>query len=260
MATYEKIRDNEIVYAEVIPSKGCEAHFHSAIEILIMESGSAKVICNGVNTVLTKGSILISNSYDVHTYIVPQDSIAKVIIIPKSLLRQYFSTVKNRKFKTNIISIPQCFEQIMDILRIMEYYSDIKPRNYYIINSLAQSAFAVLTGYLTLSDNVIDKDNMTDILHYIYENFCEDITLKSISKKFGYSPNHFSHIFNSYMGINLAGFINNLRLEKSVELIKNNSTITNAAENSGFQSLRTFYRCFKKKYNFSPKQIKDKLL
>lgn len=40
-------------------------------------------------------------------------------------------------------------------------------------------------------------------------------------------------MFNTYMRISLSAFINNLRIEKSTKLIENESTIIDAAENSG---------------------------
>ena len=61
------------------------------------------------------------------------------------------------------------------------------------------------------------------------------------------------------MQTGLTAFINNLRTEHSAELIKSGSSVIDAAENSGFSSLRTFYRCFKNKYGVSPKCFVSKI-
>lgn len=258
MAVYEWVRDNEKNYAEIMKDSGCIAHFHSAIEILICEKGSIDININGNLHTLNKGEILINNSYDVHSYSSNSKSIGNVIIIPKNLLKNYFTSINNRGFESNIIKNSICFNHLSALFSIMEYYKSLKFDNTLIITNLSQSAFMIASEYLTLTDKPLSKDTMKDILFYIYNNYLDAIDLKTVSKKFGYTPNHFSYLFNSYMHINLSSFINNLRTEKSAELIKNGASIIDAAENSGFQSLRTFYRCFKKKYGISPREFKFK--
>lgn len=254
MAFYEFTRDKDY-NVDIIETVGCIPHFHSAIEIVFVEKGDIDVNFNGSFINLKKGEILVNNSYDIHAYTTNAKSLAKVIIIPKSLLKDYFSGIKNRKFKNNIIKSQICFNQLSNLFSIMEYYK--QSQNSLILTNLSQSAFNIAANYLALSDNPVEKDIIKEVLFYIYDNFTEDINLKNISTKFGYTPNHFSYIFNSYMRISLSNFINNLRTEKSAELIKNGTSIIEAAENSGFQSLRTFYRCFKGRYGTPPKEYKQ---
>lgn len=255
MAFYESVRDEKTFNVEFFDTEGCTAHFHSAIEMLIIERGSIDININGNYTTLNQGEILVNNSYDIHAYTLNDDSTGNVIIIPKALLNNYFSPNKNRKFESNIIQNRSCFSQLTELYGIMNYYKD-SPDNF-IINNLGLSAFSIASAYLKLCDYAVENDPMKDILFYLYENYTNPIDLKNTAKKFGYSPNHFSYIFNSYMRINLSSFINNLRVEKSAELIKNGSSIIDASENSGFQSIRTFYRYFKEKYGVSPREYKN---
>lgn len=246
MAYYESYRDNEKNYVEYFEAMSCAAHFHSAIEILIAEKGCIDININGKLTKLHKGEVLVNNSYDIHTYSPHKGSIGKVIIIPKNLLKNYFTAIKNRKFESNIIKNPVCFEQLRNIYTIMDYYQSTQDNNNLIITNLGQSIFAIASSYLTLSDKPISKDTMKDILFYIYENFTQPIDLKTISKKFGYTVNHFSHIFNSYMQINLNAFINNLRAEKSAELIKNGKKRYKCRRKFGFSKPENFLPLFQK--------------
>ena len=75
------------------------------------------------------------------------------------------------------------------------------------------------------------------------------------------NKNKVARMLQQYAGTNLNGYINGMRLEYAVRLLREHPAdpIKAIAANSGFNSVRTFYRLFSEKYGMSPVEYKEKL-
>ena len=68
-----------------------------------------------------------------------------------------------------------------------------------------------------------------------------------------FSEYHFMRFFKKHMNMTCMEFLNNLRLEKAVELLKDgNASILEVSLSVGFHNLSYFHRAFKKKYRMTP--------
>lgn len=84
-----------------------------------------------------------------------------------------------------------------------------------------------------------------NILEYIEANYLEDITIKSVSKKMGYSVGYCSKLLRDAVGENFRDYLNRKRLKKAEELSLDktlNLTKLEILYQSGFKSPSTFYR------------------
>jgi two-component system response regulator YesN len=126
-----------------------------------------------------------------------------------------------------------------------------------------------LCTWLTkITDSFIDLFNYMDIKHaniihkatlHIRQHYADKITLNSISKMVFLSPAYFSRIFKQEVGITFNNFLNNVRIEKSKDLIKNNNLkMVDIALMVGFDSQSYFTKVFKKKNGLSPLQYRHK--
>ena len=119
-------------------------------------------------------------------------------------------------------------------------------------NTYRRGLVDVLVGAMIAQYPLVERTNykesksLADVLCYINENFTKDLTLEFLSKKFGYSKNYFSSLFNKTTGMNLRSYINQRRICE-FEVIKNNNpdiTVSVAAQKCGFDNLKTFYRAY----------------
>ena len=92
---------------------------------------------------------------------------------------------------------------------------------------------------------------------YIQEHFSEDISLTQISKHVCLSPSYFSRYFKNKTGKNIIDYINDLRIEKSKDLIvSTNENIITIYKTVGFKSKNHYYRLFKERYGVTPLQYR----
>ena len=89
---------------------------------------------------------------------------------------------------------------------------------------------------------------MRRVLSYIQENFRGDVSRKRISSELGYSPEHISRVFHTYLGKGLSEYVNELRLSYIDSLIEDGDarSITELIYDAGFGSQQTYYRERKK--------------
>ena len=100
-----------------------------------------------------------------------------------------------------------------------------------------------------------EQDLPSRLLLYIGEHFREEISAESIAQAFGYSGDHLAKSFRSCFRMGIARYINTLRLKNAVVLMRENKrSITDCALESGFGSLRTFYRVFAEEFGCSPRE------
>ena len=120
------------------------------------------------------------------------------------------------------------------------------------------SAMAMILEKAELSEDKFPSDNtLSSILEFCENNYTEDISLDSLSKKLGISKSHISHTFSNKLKMNFRDYINSLRLSRSLVLLKEGKLgMTEVSSESGFETIRTFNRAFKKRFNCTPLEYK----
>ncbi|MBR4910698.1 MAG: helix-turn-helix domain-containing protein [Clostridia bacterium] len=232
-------------------------HFHSQIEICFVTSGEIDALVNNHLQRLKAGELSVALGYDTHLYTPVGDSYFSVLIIPADISEDFAAFVNNKAITNPFVCqsaltgrITKCFDEIRD-----HKNNALTVRgNVYMILGL-------------IAENVVFEDRaaygesglISDILMYIHNNFCDDISLASVSRHFGYNPSYISHLFKSCFNIGIARYITVLRLKKAVSLLKGQKHgAVFCAFDSGFRSLRTFYRAFQNEFGCSPKEYLKK--
>ena len=94
---------------------------------------------------------------------------------------------------------------------------------------------------------------------YMNFNYSLDIKLQNIADNIHMSPNYFHKLFSSTCGISPLQYLTNVRIEKAKkELMCSESTITQIAENCGFNSYSYFCTVFKKYCGLTPTEFRRK--
>jgi len=95
------------------------------------------------------------------------------------------------------------------------------------------------------------------VKRYIYDNYSGDIPLEQAAYVANMAPAYFSHQFKKETGQNFVDFVNEVRIERAMELIRRDShTITSIGFQVGFRHLSHFIRTFKKRCGITPTEYK----
>ena len=174
---------------------------------------------------------------------------------------EYFSSLISffdEQAKVIIISKGQSSGEVTDYIKSIEdNFSEILKLNCHISVERTYSAFEDI-----LKDNIVTKEKnaIEQAIAYINENFEKDITLEKVASHVSLSKVYFSSLFKSNTGENFTGYLNRIRIEKAIELLKNtNRKITAIAFEVGYQSIPHFYKIFSKYTGCTPVKYKELL-
>lgn len=258
---YEHSRDSEkYPCCWELVNNTCFAHFHSCVEIVYVTEGEMEFTLNGQSGIARENQVILVPSYVVHYYTTPGSSRSIVLTVPLDYVPSFRKLLAHRTFRKQLWEEPPEGER--EILHSLEKLRGVcssmgrKPPELFAKGYL-YTVLAILSEHLELTEPAgeIDTSLVRNILVYLDANYRYDITLETLAARFGYSKSRFSHLFHTYFGCGIPEYVNNLRCRNAALLLTQESvSLTDAALTSGFESMRTFYRSFKKTFGVSPSE------
>lgn len=247
---YEKSADRKdyIILTKYVPDSRYKKtlHFHNSVEFVFMLRGSCGLRISSEERTLTYGEIGYMNSFDAHLYTPDGDTDYYAVLIGA----EFFDGINN----LSNISFPSFMER-SESFEVIKSFLDYSYENWDGSTPAFKQGFAnmllgLMTRYYPIHKKERDKQNEVIIsaLQYINESLCEDISVESVAKRFGYTPNYFSTVFNSFTNMSFREYLNRCRIAKFARLTNTDPGLPayKAAELCGFRSLNTFYRAYNK--------------
>lgn len=246
-------------------------HWHNAVEIIIPLSNDFVVVSGGTEYVLKEKEILIIPPRELHS-------------MPAREGRRIIFQCDNSQFEdTKILaSLMPVFEESIHITPaldkefylvarkcILDIYSDyysnspIADAQIYLnlLNILTAARKFQLSKTAEIEDDFEissdDREKLSVVMKYIDQHFAEELSLDRLAAIAGYSKYHFSRIFKKYNNVSSVQYINDKRVKMAERLLADPElSITEIAMRSGFASLTTFNRIFKKSKDCTPSEFK----
>ena len=230
-------------------------HFHSQIEIMIVTDGEVDALVNDHRKRLGRGDVSIALGYDTHTYAPVVDAMFSVLILPPDVCRDFTAAIGGKTIASPFVcgaaaeKIGACFREI----RTHEKETLTTKGNLYVILGVIARNVAFEDGASYAGADLISK-----ILFYVHEHYKEEISLSSIAGHFGYNASYISRLFKSCVSLGVLRYVNFLRLKNVVTLLREQKYSTEfCVLESGFRSVRTFYRAFREEFGCSPKEYME---
>lgn len=231
---------------------------HNLYELTFVDRGTLDTSIDGVNYTLNSSDLIIYGKNQFHTQAVNNDLSCSYLTImfdmkcddERLICNKIFHCRKElyksiRKFAKNISSeIPYSENLILNnfheiIIRLFQYdYLDVDDAK---LPTESQQHF---------QDEILER-----ILAYINKMICSPINIEELCSKFAISRSSLQTLFKNNLNTSPKKYINDLKLSKSKELIKENKyTISEIAFMLGFNSIHYFSRAFTQHYEISPSE------
>ena len=225
--------------------------FHSQIELYFVEEGEVDVCIGHQRCVLKKNQMAVAVSYAPHLFRALGQSQSCVLAIPADICKEFTSAIQNKQVKTPFILNKATVKKIKTYVNEIkaDINNKIKVKGYiYIILAIVLDNI-----FLEPAEHTVDTDLSTKILMYLNSNFQNEISLQGLASAMGYSTSYMSRYFKNCFGVGINQYVNLLRLRNALLLLQDdNNTHTYCALESGFTSIRTFYRVFKQELGCTP--------
>lgn len=120
-------------------------------------------------------------------------------------------------------------------------------------NTLLQSE---LSASKTPQQKAYDQ-KFVAISKFLRERYMNDVSLEDTAAFAGFSKYHFSRLFKEYYQMSFPEYVTSLRIAKATELLENPAaSIMDVALQSGFSSIASFNRAFKRQNQCTPSQFR----
>ncbi len=226
----------------------CFMQFHSQIEIFAVTDGEMEMLIDGKRKTLSKGEFAVVLPHITHEYKTPHSSQAFCIIIPTFFCKEFLEQTHGQKLKSPFFSDLELFSKIKQLFDLINEENASELRKFGIINLIL--GYVLENGEFIDYNQEINAELISKILLYINDNFKTNISPTSVAEHFGYSLAYISHLFKISCGTTLKRYITLLRLKNALSLMRSKeNNITFCAFESGFTSMRTFYRSFQNEFN-----------
>ncbi|MGC4018640.1 MAG: AraC family transcriptional regulator [Muricomes sp.] len=232
-------------------------HWHLECELIYVEKGQVIVSNNHENYILHQGEAIFLNSGDIHYIKSEEDSIAAIFMFDPSVIRRLLSKYQLSCAKLkNTGPIPEYYQLIHTELTQRKPFFDVQLCNYTadliiqifrgeeLIPRSESKEHSTIANYKTLLEEIEEK--------YSY------ITFSDAAAFMGLSEPYFSRFFRKISGMTFSQYLNTVKLEHAIELLKENKsnlTITEIASHCGFDTIRHFNRIFKEITGMTPRQM-----
>lgn len=249
-------RDNQLFWKSYHNDKAV-LQFHSQIELYFIDEGEMEAWVNGHYKLLSAGEMSVALSYDAHSYKTPVSSASSVLIIPPHICEDFIHAMSGKKATNPFITDKESVE------KIKRFIKEIQRED---INKIEQLGYIYAILGIVMDNVFLEKSaEPTDtalssmLLFYINENFKNGITPAQIAAHFGYSQSYISRYFKSCFNITLIKYLTIIRLKNAIMLMhEGKHSTTYCSLESGFSSMRTFYRTFYNEFGCSPKEYMQK--
>ena len=254
-------RDNRILINK-LRNRSFEAHFHSNIEVMYVESGWLEVSVDGEKRTLTKGAVAVAESYMVHSLTVSADSDIRVAIIPLNRVPDFDLAHRNLTFASHYLEASTQSEAIGKLFRSFEGSSrDANPMIRvgfaYLLLGMLSDALGTVPALHRTKDGVAVVGQM---LRFMDQHYTEPLTLERLAAELGYHKDHLSRVFNETIHTGFCRYLSTMRLRYAVQLIRTTDwSLEEISDRAGFGNPHSFYDIFRDTYQCTPGQYRKRI-
>lgn len=242
-------------------------HQHEEIQLCHIVKGEGTLIVGDTVNYYKQGDILIIGSHIPHVFksdFNTSESRMLTLFFTKNSFGTDFFELEELKelgqfFKRSKHGFKAISEEKEMHTLFMQLESSSKLNQLLILLQLLK--IAANANYKSLSSFIYDKkysDNegkrMRDVFEFTMNNFDKKVSLKAISEVANMTKNAFCKYFKKRTNKTYVQFLNELRIEHACKLLqnKNEFSISEIAEASGFSNISNFNRQFKSKLGITP--------
>lgn len=245
-------------------------HWHEEAELTLITSGHCLYQINLIDYEVNEGDILFVPPLLLHAISINpnETAVSETYVFHMNFLGGNSTDVCSTRYLTPLmnqeVTLPSLitpahpvYSSLRKIFGQITSLYDEKIIGYELaLKSLFLQAIFLLLQYSekTPSSNTkASSDKLKQVLDYIELHYADSISVSELAKLCYFSDYHFMRFFKRHMNMTCVEYINNLRLEKAVELFKEGeSSILDVSLSVGFHNLSYFHRAFKKKYHVTP--------
>lgn len=253
-------------------------HWHNDVEIIVIKKGCGIISVDTEQKVVGAGDIILVRPGQLHSISQHETDTMEYenILFQTSLLYSADTDLRTQEYFRPYFSLEydlpwlidssysyhhelsSCIETIDGLCSRHPKYYELSVKgelfNFFYILFSGQDAPVIFHRSKSL-------DKVKQIISYIEQHYAEPITVESAAGYMGFSESHFMKFFKQHMHTTFTNYLNSYRLTIAGRLLlAEDDSILSISERTGFNNLSYFNRLFKKEYQMSPREYRNRTL
>ncbi|MBQ4425315.1 MAG: AraC family transcriptional regulator [Lachnospiraceae bacterium] len=249
-------------------------HWHEEIQFSYILEGEMIMTCMGHDFLLRPGDGIFLNSNCSHMSrpVNPESARYLSLNIKPSLLTLFHGSVVEQKYflpyanspKMQVIAFsPEIPEEAFFLEAVLYLFRLIQEKGFgYELEVYAQllhvwKTLLIISETHSVQPLKLEREEAHAMLMYIHQHFTENITIEDLSKHVHLSKGECSRVFQAAYGTSITTHIIDYRISQSIPLLSGtNLSMTQIAEQCGFNSSSYFTKVFREKVGMPPLQYR----
>ena len=261
-----------------------DAHLHDHIEMVGMIRGKARAYVDSRAYEIKAGDVVIVFPNQIHRYEKIDEEFYMIFIFPPELIEDFTEIFRTKIPESAVVPqmmkdacIQYGMERIMELFGMQGLGDSSKDRAAQFRAMYRRQAsleilpfqrteikgnFLIILSRLfaqmkLISFNQAESQSIQMILNYCTAHVHEPLLLEQVAKILHLSKYYISHLFSEKLHMTYGTYIHTLKITEAAKLLeKSDYSVTEVAFASGFNSMRTFNRVFKKYTGVTPQDYR----
>ncbi|NLW19824.1 MAG: AraC family transcriptional regulator [Clostridiales bacterium] len=259
MQAFVENRDNQLFMTRGV-GYAFPLHLHTHLELVLVDAGSIQITVGDQSRRLDKGSLALIFPNQIHSYDRPSPGNHNtILVLDLSFVGEYVDTLLRHHPEMPFLSGRQVHGNIRYAMEQMYLEYEQEGRRE-IFTPFAHLMVARILESVTLLENSSAGDRQLTwrIVDYVNRHYQEHISLEDMARALGMSKYRLSRQFAHLFGDNFSTYVNSIRLYRACNLLAGTDlSVTDISEESGFGSLRTFFRVFQAEHGMTPQEFRN---
>ena len=235
-----------------------KSHYHDFFELFYLNAGERTVVAGSSSYLLKKGGLIIFPPYTMHhSYSSAGVAFSRTVVyFRESALPRGICDVVGRSVLPMVIAGREKsleFERLLS--EILEECAAKAAFGGAMLQSMASRLLIFMLRNRKEEAVVVNGGRMPEVVRYIQGHYSEKMDLDDLAARFFISKFHLCREFRAYTNCSVGEYIRKMRVLHALRMFhESDLSVTAIAEASGFSSLASFERVFKKYGGGRPKQ------
>ena len=232
----------------------CRPHVNSELEVIFATQGCIDVCVCGLTLSIQSGEAVFIFPYQPHSFYPKENATGQVYMFSYRIAADFYNTYRAEGVTPFRFSLSQ---PLLDFLRYAQPAAETAPDELHAKTLFFPLAAEFLKNINRNLTHLPGSQLVNQIMDYILNHLQDKITLKTLSAHFGINTIALSKLIKTYTYSSFTDFVNNIRTEKAIQLFyEQDVSVTEAAYQSGFGSVRNFNRVFYNTVGITPSEYR----
>lgn len=246
-------------------------HTHHDFEILQVIEGELHIKTLSEDFIIGPGEIALFNPYTFHTlYSVQSHCILLTIQADPSFCASHYPAIQSIQFDTANATSSIPFKKALEMIHVcFNFGYNYCCRDIGFELRCLSDLYRLFAYFVALVPNHYEKESesfrsrekeqrLTRIINYIHQHYTEKLTLSELAESENLSMTYLSHLFKSAINMSFQEYLNSLRFEHALLLLKKTDmSVIDICLESGFSDGKYLNKRLESAYNMSLKDFKS---